>query len=70
MIFPKDFHLPEMDLDPDLRRVLTEELSYDDCLLKATIRRDRTTASRFQFAFEESAFKGDFCLKIKDKATG
>ena len=64
MIFPKDFHLPEMDLNLYVRRVLTEKLSYDGCSLKATIRRDRTTASRFQFALEESAFNGDAFLDL------
>ena len=64
MIFPKDFHLPEMDLNLSVRRVLTEKLSYDDCSLKATIRRDRTTASRFQFALGKSTFNGDAFLDL------
>jgi uncharacterized protein involved in outer membrane biogenesis len=64
MIFPKDFHLPEMDVNLNIRRVLTEKLSYRDCLLEASIRRDRTTTSRFQFGLGESAFSGQVILDL------
>ncbi|MGD2000887.1 MAG: AsmA-like C-terminal region-containing protein, partial [Desulfobacterales bacterium] len=64
MIFPQDFHLPEMDVNLNIRRVLTEKLSYDDCSLKATIRRDRTSASRFQFALGKSSFNGEASLDL------
>ncbi|MEE4112046.1 MAG: AsmA family protein [Desulfobacteraceae bacterium] len=64
IIFPKGFHLPDMDVDLDIRRMVTEKLSYSDCLLEAGIRRDRTTRSRFQFVLEKSAFEGELILDL------
>lgn len=64
VIFSKDFHLPEMDVNLNMRRVLTEKLSYRDCFLEASIRRDRTTTSRFKFGLGESAFNGQVILDL------
>ena len=48
-VFPEDLHLPEMEMSLNFRRVLTHKLTYDRCSLEASIHKDRTTLSRFQF---------------------
>jgi uncharacterized protein involved in outer membrane biogenesis len=63
-VFPEDLHLPEMEVSLNLRRVLTDKLTYDRCSLEASILRNRTTSSRFQFDLGEASFSGDASLDL------
>lgn len=64
MVFPKELHLPEMAVNLDIRRLLTDKLTYDRCSLKASFQRDRTTESRFQFDLGEASFGGEAFLDL------
>ena len=65
MVFPEEFHLPEMDLNLDIRRLVTDQLTYDRCSLKASIQKDHATTSDFKFDHGGVTFRGEAFLDLR-----
>ena len=62
VVFPENWHLPEMDIDLRAGQILNAKLPITDCRLQARVRRDRIAASKFQFQSEETRFSGSVSL--------